>query len=421
MELYKFFPIPSDRMGTLWTLSTIADIFIIEFGPAGTTHFAQEGMMQLNGSHKANVYTTHIDETDISFGTHERLEKAIVEINENHHPKYIFIMASSISAVIGTDIESVCYEIQSRIKAKLISITTGGYHGDHTLGIEKTLRLLCQQLIPKTELTRKNHYGLIGTNVDQFNFLSDAEEIKAMMRDGFGAHCGTLFTAYTTLNEIEDAGQAEFNLVVRAEGIKAAKELQDSLGIPYYYGRPYGLAGTVSWIRAIEEAFNKEVDESYLNQWISQIKRHLMSYQFMLREKDIKDVALIGDYDTVIGLADFVEELGLKINKIIVRHKLSAEIKNHVPEKWQALLVCQLRETEIEQYLEETPLYLLMADGATLEFKHQSRLTMQIANPNLLKHSIYPYTPFVGFKGALYLIQCLFELDKAWELGKQKY
>lgn len=419
MELYKFFPIPSDRMGTLWTLSTIADIFIIEFGPAGTTHFAQEGMMQLNGSHKANVYTTHIDETDISFGTHERLEKAIIEIDENHHPKYIFIMASSISAVIGTDIESVCYEMQPRVKARLIPITTGGYHGDHTLGIEKTLKLLCQQLVPKNQPTRKNHYGLIGTNVDQFNFLSDAEEIKAIMEDGFGVHCSTLFTAYTTLSEIEAAGQAEFNLLLRAEGIKAAKELQDNHGIPYHHGRPYGLAGTVSWIRAIEGAFKKRVDEGYLNQWISRIKRHLMSYQFMLREKDIKDVALIGDYDTVIGLADFMEELGLRVNKIIVKHKLSAEIKDQVPEKWQPFLVSQWSEAEIEEYLKETPLYLLMADGASLEFKHQSRLTMQIANPNLLKHTIYPYTPFVGFKGALYLIQCLFELDKARELGKK--
>lgn len=75
MEFYKFFPIPSDRMGTIWTLSSIKDAYVIEFGPAGTTHFAIEGMMQLNGEHRANIYTTHINETDISFGTHKRLEK----------------------------------------------------------------------------------------------------------------------------------------------------------------------------------------------------------------------------------------------------------------------------------------------------------------------------------------------------------
>ena len=59
----------------MWTLSSIKDAYVIEFGPAGTTHFAIEGMMQLNG-HRAYIYTTHINETDISFGTYERLEKS---------------------------------------------------------------------------------------------------------------------------------------------------------------------------------------------------------------------------------------------------------------------------------------------------------------------------------------------------------
>ena len=41
-----------------------------------------------------------------------------------------------------------------------------------------------------------------------------------------------------------------------------------------------------------------------------------------------KLVILVGDYDVVIGFANLVEELGLKVKNIVVKHKLSKEVKN---------------------------------------------------------------------------------------------
>ncbi|GAA0122417.1 MAG: nitrogenase component 1 [Clostridium argentinense] len=412
MEFYKFFPVPSDRMGTIWTLSSIKDAYVIEFGPAGTTHFAIEGMMQLNGEHRANIYTTHINETDISFGTYERLEKAIIEVDENHKPKIIFIMASSISAIIGTDIESICYEMQPKIQAKLIPITTGGYNGDHTLGIEKTLHMLCKEIVKKTENKKINTYNIIGNNVDMFNFLSDAEEIKSIMKESFNAEVKTIFTAYTSIEQIENSSESQLNLVLRGEGIKAAKLLEKEYNMDYYYGRPYGLEGTIQWIKGLEKVLGLKANEKYLNKKISQIRKHLISYKFMIREIENKSVVLVGDYDVIIGLAAFMEELGLKVKRLIVKHSLCKNIKNSISERWKDIIEFNLSEEEIEIYLNKSPIYLLLADGATLKLDHKSKLQFQISNPNLLKHSIYPYTPFVGFNGALYIIQCLFELEK---------
>ena len=106
MEAYKYFPVANDRMGIIWTLSSIKDACIVEFGPAGTTHYAIEGIGSLNGEDESKVYSTHMDQSDVTFGKYERLEKAIVEIDKNISPKYIFVMASSISSIIGADIIS---------------------------------------------------------------------------------------------------------------------------------------------------------------------------------------------------------------------------------------------------------------------------------------------------------------------------
>lgn len=114
----------------------------------------------------------------------------------------------------------------------------------------------------------------------------------------------------------------------------------------------------------------------------------------------------------VIGLAGFLEELGLKVEGIIVKHKISRKVKDLIPEKWKDIIKIDLNERELEEYLSSTPSYLLLADGATLKLQNKSKLHLQIANPNFSRYSIYPYTLFVGYNGALYIIQCLFELEK---------
>lgn len=412
MEFYKFFPTPSDRMGTIWTLSTIKDAYIIEYGPAGTTHFAIEGLMQLNAQHDASVYTTHIDETDISFGKQERLESAILEIDQQYKPKYIFVMASSISAIIGTDIESICYEMEAKVKAKLIPITTGGYNGDHTVGIEKTLDMLCKEVVKEAAIKKENTYNIIGNNADMFNFLSDVEEIKSIMKEGFNFDINTTFTTYTSIDEIEKSSEAQLNLVVRSEGIKAAESLQRDHGMDYHYGRPYGLEGTTLWIRELGKKLALETNEEYIGKQAAKIRRHLMSYRFIIREIQNKGVILVGDYDVVIGLASLVEELGLQVEGMMVKHKLCKKGQQHIPDKWKDIIRFDLSERELEDYLKITPVYLLLADGATLQLEHKSSLQLQISNPNFSKYSIYPYTPFVGYNGILYLLQCLFELQK---------
>lgn len=51
-------------------------------------------------------------------------------------------MASSISSIIGADVESVCFELESKVSAQLIPITTGGLKHHYHIGVEQTLLLL---------------------------------------------------------------------------------------------------------------------------------------------------------------------------------------------------------------------------------------------------------------------------------------
>ena len=161
MEIYKYLPLASDRMGILWTLASIEESCILEFGPAGTTHYAIEGIGSLNSREGAKTYSTHMEEKDVTFGKMDKLEKAIVELDENIGPKYIFVMASSIASIIGADIKATCEVLQDEVSAKLIPIETAGFKGDYAKGVEEALLLVAKHLV-KVPTKKNETYNLLG-------------------------------------------------------------------------------------------------------------------------------------------------------------------------------------------------------------------------------------------------------------------
>ena len=396
MQLCKYYPVANDRMGIIWTLSSIENVCVIEFGPAGTTHYALEGIGSLNGNDRAKIYSTHMDQGDVTFGKYDRLEKAIVEIDVNINPKYIFVMASSISSIIGADIESVCDNLKSSINAKLIPITTGGLKDDYNVGVEYMLNTLVKEITKDTDERNINKYNIIGANIDKYNFLSDIEEVKRIMKDLFNKEVNTIFTCDSTVEDIENAAKVSLNIVVRKEGLKAAKYMKEKYNIPYVYSSLYGLTNMTNIIKKIEnidgyelnnDNYKKEVDIDRSN--IISLKRRFYFYE------GNKKCAIFGDYDTVVGLKCLLEELGLEVDRSEVLYRDDND----------EYLISGCSEIDRMKYLKNNELLGLFGDGPCLDMKHNSKLDLQVSNPNLDKVNIYPFTPFVGFRGILNIIE----------------
>lgn len=395
MQLCKYYPVANDRMGTIWTLSSIKGACLIEFGPSGTTHYAVEAIGSLNGQDEANIYSTHMDQNDITFGKYDRLEQAILELDKNLSPKYIFVMASSISSIIGADIESVCYQLANQVKATLISITTGGLKYQYPIGVEQTLELLVKKIVQEhpQEITK---YNILGFTIDKYNYLSDVEEIKRIMKELFNKDINTVFTCETSIEDIETASRASLNIVIRQEALKAAQLMKEKYGIPYIYQNLYGLQNIQTFIEAVSEIPTYQLNQVRYEQEVAMVKNHLFSVKRkFFFHKETKKCAIIGDYDTVIGLSDILKELNLEVDCQEVLHDITNETD----------LVSNVSEFERMKYLKEQELLILFADGATLDMKHDSKLDVQISNPNLNQTLIYPYTPYMGFRGMLYLIE----------------
>ena len=161
MSLCRYLPVPSDRMGIIWSLLSVKDSIILEYGPAGTTHFSMGFYGTLGVDWQQRLFTTHMNEDDVVMGDVTRLEEAIVELDKSYEPKVIFVVASSISAVIGTDIKGVCNYMQKEVQAKLVAFEQGGFRGDYSIGLTEVYKLLVNNLPCKEQKKRKKVFNII--------------------------------------------------------------------------------------------------------------------------------------------------------------------------------------------------------------------------------------------------------------------
>ncbi len=174
MGLHRFKPIPSGRMGTLWTIASIRDAALIEFGCMGHMLYSSVTLERTGVYDGCKLYSTHIEETDIAFGDTSRLDKTVENIIEKDSPKVIFLLPSSIPEVIGIDLKAVCESLQLKYpKVKLIPFGCGGFDVNQHRGVQEALLLLVKKLPVDIKKTDQPTFNIIGSCADIFRFQSD--------------------------------------------------------------------------------------------------------------------------------------------------------------------------------------------------------------------------------------------------------
>lgn len=398
MGLHRFKPIPSGRMGILWTLATIRDAAIVEFGCMG--HMLYSGLtLKHTGVHDAcKLYSTHIDETDIALGGTSRLNHTIDNIIKHDNPRVIFLLPSSIPEVIGTDIPALCEELQPKYPdVRLLPFSYGGFNIIQHKGVQETLLLLAKTLPVDTKKTLQPTFNIIGSCADLFRFQADAREILRIMKGAFGIRPVCVMTSDTSIEEIEKMGSAHINLVIRREGEPAAKHLQKRFGTPYLLGRPYGIDGTIQWIKEIGQISGLTADTAFIKEEREISWRRLVpvmpNFRHIVRSHpDEAALSLGGHADVVSGILSFgCEEL------FLYKGTCWCDCPNMGSED-----IPYFSEDQWTQVIQAHKKGYLMASGEALEWGgHNTEL--QISNPDI-KWRLHPYEPpFVGFRGAVHL------------------
>ena len=399
MSLVRFLPTPSDRMGIIWSLLAVQGAIVLEYGPAGTTHYSMGLYGGLGLRFQNRMFTTHMSEDDVVMGDVTRLEDAIVELDKSYAPKVIFVVASSVTAVIGTDIKGVCRYMQNEVKAKLVAFEQGGFRGDYSIGLAETYKLLVRNLPKKDVAQEAGVYNIIGASAWRYRMESDIWEIKSLLSEALELRCNACLCCDTSVEELEDMGLAQVNIVLGNEGLAAAKYLQEKFGTPYVYAVPYGYNGTLSFLAQVGEAVGREPDSMVLLRLQTKEKSlSRISLFTMMGNNKPKKAVVKGDYDLVQGVSAFLEQGG-----ITVLHKMCAHSLKAIAEP-AADVEAYAEESDWLQVIRGLQDTLILADDVALLQADADNMKVLISAP-FMNSAVATHMPFMGEKGADFLLE----------------
>ena len=399
MSLVRFLPTPSDRMGIIWSLLAVQGAIVLEYGPAGTTHYSMGLYGGLGLRFQNRMFTTHMSEDDVVMGDVTRLEDAIVELDKSYAPKVIFVVASSVTAVIGTDIKGVCRYMQNEVKAKLVAFEQGGFRGDYSIGLAETYKLLVRNLPQKDVAQEAGVYNIIGASAWRYRMASDIWEVKSLLDEALGLSCNACLCCDTSVEELEDMGLAQVNIVLGNEGLAAAKYLQEKFGTPYVYAVPYGYNGTLSFLAQVGEAVGRELDSMVLLRLQTKEKSlSRLSLFTMMGNNKPKKAVVKGDYDLVQGVSAFLEQCG-----ITVLHKMCAHSLKAIAEP-AADVEAYAEESDWLQVIRGLQDTLILADDVALLQADADNMKVLISAP-FMNSAVATHMPFMGEKGADFLLE----------------
>lgn len=399
MSLVRFLPTPSDRMGIIWSLLAVQGAIVLEYGPAGTTHYSMGLYGGLGLRFQNRLFTTHMSEDDVVMGDVTRLEEALVELDKNYAPKVIFVVASSVTAVIGTDIKGVCRYMQNEVKAKLVAFEQGGFRGDYSVGLAETYKLLVRNLPQKGVAQEKGLYNIIGASAWRYRMASDIWEVKSLLSEALGLSCNACLCCDTSVEELQAMGKAQVNIVLGNEGLAAAQYLEEKFGTPYVYAAPYGYSGTVRFLESVGEAIGEMPQPLVLMRLRMKEKGMSMLSMFaMMGGGKTKQAVVKGDYDLVQGVSAFLEQAGIRVVHKMCAHSLkaiaepAADVESYAEEGEWLQLIRDLRDT------------LIFADDVALTQADASNMKVLISAP-FMNGVVATHLPFMGEKGADFLLE----------------
>ena len=404
MSLTRFLPTPSDRMGILWSLLPIDGCVVLEYGPAGTTHFSMSLFGELGEGQQDRLFTTHMSEDDVVMGDVSRLEKAIVEIDRSFAPKVIFVVASSVAAVIGTDIKGVCSYMQEQVSAKLIAFEQGGFRGDYSVGLTEAYKLLVKELPVDEPEPQPDTVNLIGFSMGSYRALSDRPELERLLDEAFGLKIGACLCGETGIEKIEQMGGAALNLVLREEGLPAAQMLKTRFGTPIVAGAPYGWKGTLDWLQKIADALGRTINpalQAEIAEKLADASQYKMS--LMMLRKDRPAVTVIGEYRAVLGVSGFFESLGLP-----VENKISLHSVRSIPNPDPSVKVCASEKERLD-LLRSLHHQLILADDPSLTVCPPDNVTLRFAMPVTRGAQVARHLPVMGLRGADFIAETVEE------------
>ncbi|HWQ73761.1 MAG TPA: Fe-only nitrogenase subunit beta [Syntrophomonas sp.] len=274
--------------------------------------------------------SSSVHEDGAVFGALNRVEEAVdVLLMRYPHVKVVPIISTCSTEVIGDDIDGVVRKLNSGLlkekfperEVYLIPIHTPSFVGSMITGYDVAVKDFMSYFAQKGEPTDKINLitGWVNPgDVTALKHLLKAMDVDATVLFEIEAFDSPLMPegnyvshGDTTVEDLQGTANAKGTIALnRYEGGKAAQYLEDEFGVPAVIGpSPIGIRNTDIFLKQLSHMTGKPISQNLV--WERGIALDALTdlaHMFLAEKK----VAIYGNPDLVIGLAEFCLDLEMK-------------------------------------------------------------------------------------------------------------
>lgn len=219
-------PRPNPIVAAMYTLRDMDVEVIIVHGPAGCGFMVSRRLEDAG----VRVVTTGMKESDLIFGSEEKLVSTLRQVQERFSPRLVGVVGTCASMIIGENLDRAVE--RSGIKAEVLPVDVHGCSGANTTGAIRALEVASQRgVIPQDEFFRQREMLTQATLLESNRGLTS--------RDHLSPNYGT--TKYLAARRIMDVLAKGGKVLVvlngkkelaygHADVLRAVRECADAVG-----------------------------------------------------------------------------------------------------------------------------------------------------------------------------------------------
>lgn len=379
-----------------------------------------------------DIASSSVHESTAVFGGIPQAEEAVITmIGRYPHLRILPIITTCSTETIGDDVDGLVLKLEKRIKKEfpdreviIVPVHTPSYTGSQITGYDNAINDIVTKVAKEGKKNNKINVFTGWVNPGDVkevkhifnemqiegNFLMDTESFDAPTMPGKDSFAH----GSTTVEDLQDSANAKASVVLcKYEGGKAAKTLETKFKVPAVIdSMPIGIKNTDKFLMNLTKLTDRKVPQSLAIERGKAIDAIAdLAHMFFADKK----VAIYGDPDLVLALAEFCIECEMKPvllllgddNKGYSKDPRIEELKNKVDFDMEIITNADLWDLESRIKNKEIELDLIMGHSKGRYVAIDNEIPMvRVGFPTFDRAGLYR-NPVVGYNGAIYLAETI--------------
>ncbi len=253
MGLNKYFTLKSARMALYNKFALIDNLAVIEISTSGHGVYNHGDLAYKYPFRiKNNLYTTSINEVELSIGD---FTKAINSINEaiKDGYKHILLLPSSLVLMLGIDLNLLANKYKKMFNINIFTINVK-MHETYYSGLNDFYNYLTS-LNYSNDNKVINSYAIIGGDNSIYNYNKKIE-IKKFINQYFDLKCLLVDSNKIKYDDYLKLSKVNFIIITSLTALKLAKFLKEKYDIDYLYFNSINYQSINEYLNTINKEFN---------------------------------------------------------------------------------------------------------------------------------------------------------------------